>query len=67
MPTPPLFLQRSIDYIWIYTVYPCILIGGFNPPEKYESDWIIISTGENLKFHGSKPPTRYILTIINRD
>jgi hypothetical protein len=25
------------------------LIGGFNPPEKYESDWIIIPTlGENM-------------------
>jgi hypothetical protein len=33
------------------------LIGGFNPPEKYESDWIIIpnSFGENKKC--SKPPT----------
>jgi len=26
------------------------LVGGFNPPEKYESDWIIIPTiGENKK------------------
>ena len=34
------------------------LVGGFNPPEKYLSDWIIMSTiGENNKC--SKPPTRH--------
>jgi hypothetical protein len=38
------------------------LVGGFNPPEKYWSDWIIIPTiGENKKC--SKPPTRSILYL----
>jgi hypothetical protein len=27
-----------------------LLVGGFNPSEKYESDWIIIPTGKN-KIH----------------
>jgi len=52
--------------IYIYT-----LIGGFNPPEKYLSDWIIIpTTGENKihvpvttnqKFLGNFEPTFFVL------
>ena len=35
------------------------LIGGFNPPEKYESDWIIIPTSKGKIIQPcSKAPTR---------
>ena len=38
-----------------------LLVGGFNPPEKYYSSQIGSSSqllGKVIRFHGSKPPTR---------
>jgi len=34
------------------------VLGGFNPSEKYESNWIISpSRGENRKYFKKKPPS----------
>ena len=44
------------------------LIGGFNPLEKYESDWIIIPTGWKKKGHvpNHQPDMTYtIITNMN--
>ena len=42
--------------------------GGFNPFEKYESQlgwWLFPTEWKVIKFHGSKPPTRYEMTVVN--
>jgi hypothetical protein len=50
--------QLGHQFFHVNTEVSTILVGGFNPSEKYESDWIIIPTiGENKTC--SKPPTRY--------
>ena len=61
------FASGAQIYVCMY-IYIQILVGGFNPSEKYESDWIIIpAIGENKKC--SKPPTSIIIytNIFLRD
>jgi hypothetical protein len=42
--------QLGHQFFHVNTEVSTILVGGFNPSEKYESDWIIIPTGKN-KIH----------------
>ena len=43
-------ISSELDFLYIY-----ILVGGFNPFEKYQSNWIISpGRGENKKY--LKPP-----------
>ena len=46
------------DSYWNPSFLGAMLVGGFNPFEKYESSWIISpSSGEHKQY--LKPPTRY--------